>query len=374
MIEDEEVDLEPRPLMTEPFDPSNIDISNKLMTIDLLVSRLRENPQEIEMDTSTYFQRKAGLWDEVAQSRLIESILIKFPIPAFYFDAENDGKWLVVDGLQRLTSLNNFIVKKTLTLRGLEFLTQLEGTGYDFIGRDLQRVILESQVVAYIINKGTPPQVKYNIFKRINTGGLVLNPQEIRHALHQGVAANFLSKLASLESFTKVVPLKSTDRMEDRSFVNRFLCFYLIPIDEIEFDIETSMDRALYIVESLDDDKLEKCLYDFDKAMKLSYEIFGVYAFRKWHGDETRKNPINKALFDVTSVLFAHLSEGETQKLLANKNFFMTEYFDLMDHASFHDSITVFTTDRHRILSRYSNMHKIIDKTIGESLCFPMFK
>ena len=82
------------------------------------------------------------MWDEEKQSRLIESILIRFPLPAFYFDGTVQKKWLVVDGLQRLQQYQEFVIKKSLKLVNLEvFNTSSNGDGYDKLGRDLQRII-----------------------------------------------------------------------------------------------------------------------------------------------------------------------------------------------------------------------------------------
>ena len=91
-------------LLAEPFDPAKIRIETRTMTVDLLVRRIQAG----EINLSPDFQRKAGLWKPRAQSRLIESLLIRIPLPAFYMDATDDEKWLVVDGLQRLTGLTEF--------------------------------------------------------------------------------------------------------------------------------------------------------------------------------------------------------------------------------------------------------------------------
>jgi hypothetical protein len=364
-VEEEKRDNYRSAIMSKPFNPADIDITNKLMTIDLLVTRLRQAPQEIEMDTSSYFQRKAGLWDEATQSRLIESVLIRFPLPAFYFDGNNEQKWLVVDGLQRLTSLENFIVKKTLKLQGLEFLPQLHGRDFDSIGRDLQRVIMESQVLAYIINKGTPDDVKFNIFKRINTGGLILNAQEIRHALHQKVAAELLAEMAALHSFKRATGGIVSDRMEDREFINRFLSFYLLQHSSIESDIDVTMNRALLEVSKLSSSDIENCKKSFDAAMNLSFDIFGKYAFRKTKERETRRNPLNKALFEVISVIFSKLTTRDAAKLKDKKELFLAEYYKLMTSRKFLDAITTFTSEPRRITLRYIAVDNIVKKVLG---------
>lgn len=149
-VEEEEVGDEER--ISTPFDPKQIRVLSKSMTIDLLLRRI----QYQELDLAPDFQRKSGIWKDGSQSRLIESILIRIPLPSFYIDATNNNKWIVVDGLQRLTALNRFVITQELKLCQMEFLKEHEGKTFKELPRELQRCIEETQLTVYLIEEGTP--------------------------------------------------------------------------------------------------------------------------------------------------------------------------------------------------------------------------
>ncbi|MDP3441669.1 MAG: DUF262 domain-containing protein, partial [Ignavibacteria bacterium] len=245
----ENEDLNGGAIMEKPIDPTLIKIETKTPSLDTLIKRIKG--KSVQLNTESYFQRKDDLWDKTKQSRLIESILIRFPLPAFFFDATDDNNWLVVDGLQRLSSIRNFAVDKSQPLTNMEFLTHLNGKYWDELPENLQRLIEEAQVVIYKIMPGTPTDVKFNIFKRINTGGLVLEPQEIRHALFQGKPAVFIYELAKMDEFLKATENKiATHRMLDRDFANRFLGFYLLGVEnygtkDYGLDLDSFMSKAM---------------------------------------------------------------------------------------------------------------------------------
>jgi len=277
-------DIGSKTLMDKPFNPKLIDIKQKNLSIDLIKKRLEANPKEIDLYPD--FQRKDDLWDTEKQSKLIESILINFPLPAFYFDGTDNNKWLIVDGLQRLSTFRNFMIDKKLTLTGLEFLKQLEGKKFEDLSRTLQRQIEETQIVAYIINPGTPLEVKFNIFKRINTGGLVLTSQEIRHALNQPIPAKFVAKLANSKEFKEATHFKiNTERMLDRDFVTRFITFYTKPITNYYPDLDTYMNDRMSDIKLLSDKQRHKLEEELLESMKLAQSVFGRWAFRKVFSD-----------------------------------------------------------------------------------------
>lgn len=365
--EDVEVELfdESVKIMDKPFDPTKINIETKTPSLDTLIKRIER--KSVAMNTEDYFQRKDDLWDVVKQSRLIESILIRFPLPAFFFDATDDNRWLIVDGLQRLSSIRNFCVNKTLKLNNLEFLTQLNGLGWKDLPSDLQRLIEESQVVIYKIMPGTPTDVKFNIFRRINTGGLMLEPQEIRHALFQGIPAKFIAELAQSPAFIKATDGKiSSHRMLDRDFANRFLAFYLFSYEEYQPDLDTFMSKAMATLNHLNEVQLNKIKSDFEKAMIIAFTVFGKESFRKVYHQYNRLPPINKALFDALSSHFAKLGGHNKGLLLERKNEFKSFLQNRLENdEKFFSSVTSSTGDRGKVLYRHSVVLQLINQTIA---------
>ena len=343
------------------YDPDEINIFTREPTIEQLLRRINEEALDLAPD----FQRHANIWKDDAKSRLIESILIRIPLPAFYIDATDEDKWLVVDGLQRLSALKQFMNDKTLKLCGLEYLINLEGKNYDEIGRRYQRRIEETQVTVYLIEKGTPPEVKYNIFKRINTGGLPMSPQELRHALNPGKATKFLAKLATSKEFKQVTNLSDSRkmRMEDREFILGFLAFRLTSYENYQSGTRNLfLSKALSKVNNMSGSELQGIENIFKKAMMAAWEIFGKNAFRKISQNQKRIFPINKALFEVWSVNLSLLSDEQIDILKQHKEQLIEKFRNYVD------SDREFLTSISQAAEKIEYRFKIIEKIIQEVL------
>jgi hypothetical protein len=358
-FEDEEVSPE------KPFDPNKITLLIKQPTIDNLMKRIMANPAEIDLKTK--FQRKPGLWKDEQKSRLIESLLLRIPLPAFYFDGTDDDNWLVVDGLQRLKTFKEFMGEKSLRLKALEYL-DYNGYNYDDLPRNMQRRIEETQIIAYVIQPGTPEDVKYNIFKRINTGGLPLSPQEIRHALNQGIPAEYLKELAELSEFTRVIGDIQKERMEDREIVLRFLAFYLNGYESYKPDMDTFLNKAIKSLNDISEVKRDEYRERFRIAMERAWQLFGNKAFRKISqvaNGKIRRNPLNKALFDVWSVALAGLDLKEYERLARGKKILMEEFMILLKNDSqFERSITSGTGGVFEVNTRFRRIKELIEKVL----------
>lgn len=361
--EDEHSDSEPGDIR-KPFDVSKIDIESTTLVLQNIIDRLEH--KELALDTE--FQRMAGVWDTQRKSRLIESILIRFPLPAFYFDSSDDKKWLIVDGLQRITTIKEFVIDETLKLEGLEFLDPdaFNGKSFSDLPRDFQRRVKETKITAYLIKAGTPDEVKFNLFKRINTGGMPLSAQEIRHALNQGQPANWVRDLSKLEIFKRATHWSlSSKRMLDRDYVTRFLAFYLSPYESYAPDLDDFLNKQMASIKVLDAQDYDRIEADFSKALKTAKDIFGPYAFRKQPSYHERRRPLNKALFEVITSTFARLDQADCDVLVQKKNIFRRELarkFRL--DGNFYAPFSTSTGSKKNV----TNRHKLFMKLVNEIL------
>ncbi|MCP4117703.1 MAG: DUF262 domain-containing protein [Desulfobacteraceae bacterium] len=373
-IEDEDIvemetpDMVPDPegegpdlVMEEPFNPSEINIISKVDTLRNLIERLRHD----EIDMNTDFQRHAELWDKPKMSRLIESILIRFPLPAFYFDASDDEKWLVVDGLQRLSAIRKFVVDKRLKLSSLEYLKDFRGFGYDKLPRTYQRRIDECPVTLFLIQPGTPDAVKYSIFRRINTGGLILNDQEIRNAMTKPAIRRFLENLASDEYLKNTIGDQSR-RMVDQELVLRFLAFRFMDYGQSRKNIATFLDEMVKKLEKASNEDLDSYKEEFQTATKRCWQVFQEYAFEKsTTGQIPKRRRKNSTLFEVWTNALARLSEEETDKLILNSNMLTQKHLDLMSNDNdYFRSITYSTQKKDHFRTRKSKVAQIIKEVL----------
>jgi len=361
-----------------PFNPTDIKVKTQPLTLGDLIERLEWNEITLHSD----FQRLPNLWNNTKKSRLIETILLRLPIPTFYFDGKDDNKWEVIDGLQRISTLRSYVLQKSLVLENLEFLKEYNGMAYDKLPRELQRRIKTFPITVYILEKGTPDEVKYNIFSRLNQGGLVLTAQELRNALHQGVPADLIFDLVrgvkddynpekepteEGELFIKVTRGRiPTRRMEDRDFATRFVSFYLIDYNDYTPDMDSFMNKGMKLIGTLTNKQKTKLKNDYKKSMNTVWEIFGKDAFRKrFNLKETRK-PINKALFDSLSVNFAKLPEEKCEKLIEKKEIFRSKFIALHNNEDkkFLRSITQGTALKVNVVQRFTDIRKIIEETL----------
>lgn len=355
-VEDEHL-VSPDSEITDPFDPARIRIRTKILLVQQLVTRLQEN----EINLAPDFQRNL-IWRRHQKTRLIESLLLKIPLPVFYVSSDENDDWDVVDGIQRMSTIRDY-VGGCFSLEGLEYLTRFRGKTFEDLPRRMQRRIHEAELLVNIIEYGTPPEVMFNVFTRINTGGTLLNAQEIRHALYRGAWRGFLRNLAEDEPFLRATCGSiGKGRMADRECVLRFVAFYLKPWQEYATgDLDGYLRGAIDRLNRTTEEERAKIRTDFNRAMRAAHGVFENLAFRKVYPGDTSRRPINRALFETWSVVLARRSVREIEAIVAHRSQLLDAFKErLSNDAAFERSISAGTGDPHRVRKRFETVLALV--------------
>jgi hypothetical protein len=342
-------------MLDNDFEPKDIDIVTEQNSLSTIIGMIEDQ----SIDLNTEFQRSGNLWDEATMSQLIESILLRLPIPAFYFDASDDERWLVIDGLQRLSTFKRFIVENDLPLNELSILTNLNNKTYKQLDTVSQRKIARYQITTHLIKPGTPKKAKYDIFRRLNTGGLKLTPQEIRHALNQGKPAEYLKKLVEIEK-SRFEMIRFTDaRMQAREHILRYLAFSMTNYKDYNSQkLTVFLDDAMEKLNKLDDMQLDKLENNLWKALTVCKKLFDKHSFSK--SILSGKYTFNGALFEVWISLIGQLNDNEIERLLSAKQDILKQFKLKLKADDFFKSISSVDSKK-SVIKRFETIESIIN-------------
>jgi len=344
--------------ISTPYDVSKIDILFEPEYIDRLIKKYDLK----ELNLNPDFQRNE-VWKDKQKSRLIESILIKIPIPSFYIDARDESNWIVIDGLQRLSTIIRY-VKDEFVLKDMEFLKELQGKKFSELDRTFQRRIEDFKLTLYLIRPNTPEEIALNIFTRINTLGEPLSQQEIRHAIYNGKATRLLKELAESQEFIDAVnPTNAMKkRMSERELILRLLAFKIQKFETYKKSNNLSMFLAngMKIINKMSEDEIELLRAFFKDAMIKAKIVFDNFAFRKMYQYDNKKRPINKSLFEIFSYFIVDYS---TEVLENNKDKIINNLKDeLTNNIDFEASISRATNNIDSVQYRFNNAYKILEE------------
>jgi hypothetical protein len=367
--EEEDVSSEAsRPI--KPWDPKQIRITTKNYTLREVFAQLEEG----ELDLAPDFQR-SFVWHAKQQIRLIESILLGIPLPAFYFNLDSSGGMQVIDGVQRLTTVRRFMSDDLeLSDDDLEYLHDFAEDTFSNLDSATRRRFQSTQIVAHVIEPQTPDEVKYDIFNRVNTGGSPLKAQEIRHCMSKSRSRNFLKELSEGQNFNEATQYafwnkarteRRNLRMADRELALRFCAFRTVSIDE--YSEAVSLDSFLLeFTRRLDsptsDVNLDRLATLFDRAMLNCRAILGDAAFRRWSpGPERRRGPINRAVFESQALA---LSRYTLERLLPFKAEILERFRELFNDPIYDSSVRSATGDPKRVQLRLEIPRDLLRKII----------
>lgn len=354
-------------LEIEPYDPMKIRVDTKPFSVEYVCKLIEKG----RLDISPAFQR-GFVWTEITRkSRLIESIMLRIPLPLFYLSQDEDGNYQVVDGVQRLTVINDFINNR-FKLKNLEYLTELNNKWFNRKDKDKDESIPllysgrieDTQLFFNIIDSSTPERVKYDIFRRINTGGVSLNSQEIRNCLSTKETRKMLEEMVKLDSFKKSTnnSVRST-RMADRELALRFAGFYMLDekLIDIEYrgDMDWFLDRVTDSLNKQPEAVKERIISQFDISLTNAYLLFNSRAFRK-------TTQINKSLFLSWTRLLRRYSTSEIE--IIDNNIIKEKLKSRIEvDATYYYAITYATNDALNIQRAYNVAKEILEECLNES-------
>ena len=327
-------------------------VRNETRTVSETVKRIKSGRYAMSPD----FQRDF-VWPTDKQSKLIESCIMRIPLPVFYVAEGQDGRVTVVDGLQRLTTFRRFLAGE-FKLAGLGEDHPLNGNFFADLPLNLQERIEDTQLTLYILDKSAPEAARLDIFERVNSG-IPLTRQQMRNALYDGAATRWLSEMSKSELFRRVTGDSLEPKtMRDREAINRFCAFYLLGWENYTAgDMDAYLAKALGVMNRMD--SVDGLAAAFNTALQRNWELFDRHAFRKSLADNkiANRSVLNISLFEVLMVGLARCDETVFQNQAEE---IKESVVGMMAWENFLQAVTYSTNSTRQVRERFTLMEKAL--------------
>ena len=307
------------------------------------------------------FQRDF-IWDEGKQSKLIESVLMRIPLPVFYLAEDEEGRMIVVDGLQRLSTFHRFLHDE-LKLK-LPAQAELHGKCFSQLTPKLQNRVEDCNLILYIIDAQVPERARLDIFERVNAG-VPLTRQQMRNSLYMGPATRFLKEKANTALFKQATGGSlRTKTMRDREFVNRFCAFQLLDLDDYnnKDEMDGFLAAALKRMNHMSPQELATLADEFHTALRNNLAVFGRHAFRKHEPDQHKRGVLNASLWDVMSTGLSRIPEPLLEE---RADPLRARFYALMHDDDFIRSITYGPNGANQVRHRFAVMRRTLQEVFG---------
>ena len=338
-----------------PYDPAytDIEIGEAPFSIFEYLRQLEKGKILIQPD----FQRNQ-VWNIKQKSKFIESIILNFPLPPIYLNETKESTYIVIDGLQRSTAVQQFYSGE-FELDGIEALPKYNGSTFKDLPETLQSKFEDKKLTVFVLKPSTPMVVIYDLFNRINTGGTQLNRQEVRNCIFIGKSTQLLKELSEKEYFKKAINWGVKDtRMKDREVVLRYLAFRWFDFqNDYTGDMSDYVEAAMKKINKMQDSKIQEMKDDFELVMMLSLDIWGINNFRI-PTDFTR-GTINTAILESVCNSLSYKTENYIKR---NKEIIKKNYTTLIKNSVYYEAVTKSTGNKAKVLERFRLANEILNQ------------
>ena len=349
--------------MNEASQDKTLDLFPIDYPFETLVGRISKNPPSTVLNPE--FQRKYK-WDKEGwgrASKFIESCLMRIPLPSCYFAEDESGRHLVIDGVQRLTTIKKFFDDE-FALEGLTAFKELEGKRFSEIG-SLKAELETTTIRCIVLRKGNPKKLIREIFSRLNQGAVSLSAQEIRHAIYPGNLDDLLMELSGERAISSFGLPNSSDRLKDsregEEQVLRFFAFNNDPdLITYEDNLSDFLDKYMENNQEISKVLAEKLKQLFLKAMNNCIEIFGDDVFSNPTRERAKQGLV---YYDLLMPAIANLKDSI---VTSKKNEISKAFTLLCQSAEFERTLSSGTQKKSSILRRKKLWLEILEKTINE--------
>lgn len=341
-----------RRLVTQPYD----------MSVHTMIQQIKD--EDIILDPD--YQRKYR-WDKIRASRFIESLLLNIPIPNIFLAEEEDMTYSVIDGQQRLTTLYKFINRNEFPLEGLQVRDDLNDKIFDDLSKKDRGKLLKQYLRCSVILNDSDPQIKFDVFERLNSGSAALSEQEIRNCVYRGRFNNLIKELANNRKYAEMLRLKKEKELDmtNVQYVLRFLG-YCNAVDDFNGSVKEFLNSFMKLNQNISYEKEDKFRNQFNIAVDNLYDILHNEAFKRyipdrqnWHG------ALNNAVFDAEMVSFSKYKfKNLTDTTI---NLIIHDIIKLMNEDKFIRSIKSSTNSPEKVKYRIRKMDNCISQ-YGEKI------
>lgn len=337
-----------------------------LQSSDLSLETIASMVDSGAIDLAPKYQRR-DRWDSQAQSELIESFLLNVPVPPVYLAEDDFGTYSVIDGKQRITTISKFLRNKFF-LGDLPKFTEVSGLKFESLPRQLQNALnIRPYLRVVTLLKQTNPELKYEVFTRLNTGGQPLLAQEIRNALFRGPLNDLIYELGAeifLHAQLKIKTKKEAafKEMQDVESALRFLCMSE-QWQSFNGDMRRTLDAFMELNKGATKAKLTSYRNKFTTALKRCEELWGSHAFRRYDQSGYRDQFL-AAIFDAEMVAASELTNAQFLKLCSVKTKLEKPMKALFADKDFESAVRVSTNTPSKVTYRIKAVKALLHSLV----------